>query len=125
MKVPRKYISRQAEISTAYIEAVNKHMDEFMSGKVEEILHIKDIAGILCLHPVHLSNTVKIYTGHHPCYFFEKRIIAEAKKLLNDPSISIAAVAMKLSYDSSNFTKFFKAYEGMTPSEYRRTSFPR
>lgn len=120
MKIPQKYIGRQAEITESFIRELNNHMDDFMAGRVEEMLHIKDIAGIMFLHPVHVSNIVKLYTGHHPCFFFEERILAEAKALLADQALSISDVASRLTYDTSNFTKFFKEYEGMTPSAYRK-----
>jgi len=120
MKIPQKYISRQAEITASFIYELNKHMDDFMAGTVEEMFHIKDIAGIMCLHPVHVSNVIKLHTGLHPCYFYEQRIVKEAKALLANPDLSINDVASRLTYDPSNFTKFFKELENMTPSQYRR-----
>ena len=121
VKIPQKYISRQAEITELFIRELNKHMDDFMAGRVHEMYHIKDIAGIMCLHPVHVSNVVKLFTGHHPCFFFEERIVAEAKTLLANPAMSISNVASRLTYDTSNFTKFFKEYTGITPSAYRKS----
>jgi YesN/AraC family two-component response regulator len=119
MKVPKKYLNRQAEITASFLTEMNKHMDDFMSGRVEEMLHLKDIASIMCLHPVHISNVIKLHTGCHPCHFYELRIAKEAKALLANPALSISDVANKLTYDNSNFTKFFKVYEGMTPSAFR------
>ncbi len=120
MKIPQKYLSRQAEITESFLYELNKHMDDFMAGTVEEMFHIKDIAGIMCLHPVHVSNVIKLHTGLHPCHFYEKRIIKEAKALLSNSSLSINDVAVRLTYDPSNFTKFFKEFENMTPSQYRK-----
>lgn len=120
MKLPQKYINRQAEITESFIRELNRHMDDFMAGRVEEMFHIKDIARIMCLHPVHVSNVVKLYTGKHPCYFYEQRILNEAKGLLANPALTIGEVAFRLTYDTSNFTKFFKELEGMTPSQYRK-----
>ncbi len=120
MKIPQKYLSRQAEITESFMQVMNKHMDDFMAGRVAEMFHIKDIASIMCLHPVHISNVIKLYTGFHPCHFYELRIAREAKTLLSDPSLSISNVASRLTYDTSNFTKFFKEYEGITPTEYRK-----
>ena len=118
-KIPLKYLNRQDEITMLFLKEMNKHLDDFMAGRVEEMFHLKDIAGMMFLHPVHVSNVIKINTGHHPCYFYELRIIEEAKKLLADLSLTISAVAGRLTYDKSNFTKFFKQYAGITPTEYR------
>lgn len=123
MPIPKKYFSRQAEISASFIRVLNQHMDEFMAGRLEEMGHIRDIAGVLCLHPTHVSAIVKAHTGRHPCYFFEQRILQEAKILLADPAVTVSSVASRLTYDASNFTKFFKEYEGVTPTEYRRQLF--
>ncbi|WP_090102815.1 AraC family transcriptional regulator [Chitinophaga sp. CF118] len=119
MKLPQKYMNRQAEITASFLEEMNKHIDDFMAGRVEEMFHLKDIAGIMCLHPVHISNVIKLHTGFHPCHFYEQRIVEEAKKLLSDNTLTIGDVATRLTYDKSNFTKFFKQYEGMTPTVYR------
>lgn len=120
MKIPQKYLSRQAEITELFMQVMNKHMDDFMAGRAAEMFHIKDIASIMCLHPVHISNVIKLHTGFPPCYFYELRIAREAKALLSDPSLSVSNVANRLTYDTSNFTKFFKEYEGVTPTEYRK-----
>ena len=42
-----------------------------------------------------------------------------ARELLRDPSRSVAAIAAQLTYDPSNFTKFFKRFQGCTPKQYR------
>jgi transcriptional regulator GlxA family with amidase domain len=100
---------------------MNKHIDDFMAGRVEEMFHLKDLARIMCLHPVHISNVIKLHTGFHPCHFYELRIAQEAKTLLSDFTLSVSDVANRLTYDTSNFTKFFKEYGGMTPTAYRKS----
>ncbi|MFD1874927.1 helix-turn-helix domain-containing protein [Hymenobacter bucti] len=120
MRIPQQYLSRQAEISASFVRVMNQQMDDFMAGRLEEMGHIKDIASVMCLHPTHVSAIVKAHTGRHPCYFFEQRILQEAKALLADPAATVSSVAARLTYDASNFAKFFKLYEGITPSEYRR-----
>lgn len=121
MKVPKKYLNRQAEITELFLQEMNKHIDDFMAGRVEEMFHLKDLARIMCLHPVHISNVIKLHTGFHPCHFYELRIAQEAKTLLSDFTLSVSDVANRLTYDTSNFTKFFKEYGGMTPTAYRKS----
>lgn len=120
VNIPVKYLNRQKEITERFLHEMNKHMDEFMAGKVENMFSLKEIAGIMCLHPVHISNVIKLDTGFHPCHFYELRILSEAQKLLADFSLTIGEVAHRLTYDNSNFTKYFKEYNGMTPSDYRK-----
>ncbi|PSL44807.1 AraC-like DNA-binding protein [Chitinophaga niastensis] len=118
--LPQKYQSRKAEITETFIAAVNKHIDQIVDGSVDHMYHIKDIAGLMFIHPVHLSNTIKLHTGNAPCYFFEKRLMDEAKKMLGNPLMTITDIAARLTFDNSNFTKFFKRFEGVTPSQYRQ-----
>ena len=120
-RIPDEYVSRKAEILAQFKLVLEKHLDDLMAGRIDKMLEIKEIADILCLHPVHLSKVIKLETGHHACYFYEQRILQEAKKLLADTSLPIGAIAHKLDYDVSNFTKFFKKFSGMTPSLYRKS----
>jgi AraC-like DNA-binding protein len=121
MKLPKKYLSRQQEITEAYIAAVNEHVDDIVAGRADEMMHVKDLAQKLFIHPVHLSNTIRLFTGNSPCYYFETKVIDEARRMLADQTRTIADIARQLTFDTSNFTKFFKAHAGVTPSVFRKS----
>lgn len=110
---------RQKQILTQYIAALDKHVLELKEGKASEALEIKDFANMLHIHPVHLSNTVKEVTGQSTCSLYEERLLAAAKDLLLNSNLSIKQVAQQLTYDPSNFTKFFKHFTGITPKQFR------
>ncbi|HVI46429.1 MAG TPA: AraC family transcriptional regulator [Chitinophaga sp.] len=120
MAIPQKYLSRQAELTEIFIHEVDKHIDDIVAGRTDVMYHIKDIARIMFVHPVHLSNTIKLYSGHAPCYFFENRLMDEAKRMLRDTDLSITDIATRLTFDNSNFTKFFKRFAGVTPGAWRK-----
>lgn len=120
-KIPDVYVSRKAEILSQFKEVLDGHLDDVMTGRINKMFDLKEIADFIGLHPVHLSNVIKLETGHHACYFFEQRILLEAKKLLNDTNLPIGTIARTLDYDTSNFTKFFKRFMGITPSIYRKS----
>jgi AraC family transcriptional regulator, regulatory protein of adaptative response / methylphosphotriester-DNA alkyltransferase methyltransferase len=111
--------SRQKEIVLQYITELDKHMQELKAGQVEIMHEISDFANILHIHPVHLSNTVKQVTGRSSCDLFEERLVNLSKELLATTSLPVAGIARQMTYDPSNFTKFFKKYVGMTPKKYR------
>jgi AraC family transcriptional regulator of adaptative response / methylphosphotriester-DNA alkyltransferase methyltransferase len=46
--------------------------------------------------------------------------MSEARRCLQEGQLSIAGIADRLTFDTSNFTKFFKRFEGITPSVYRQ-----
>lgn len=103
-----------------FLQLVDEHLADITEGRADKMYHIKDFAKRMFIHPVHLSNTIKALTGHSPCFFFEEKLMLAAKKMLQDPGQSIAQIANRLTFDTSNFTKFFKRFEGVTPSEYRK-----
>ncbi|WP_425549806.1 helix-turn-helix domain-containing protein [Chryseobacterium ginsenosidimutans] len=43
-----------------------------------------------------------------------------SKKMLMNTNLSIAVIAKKLTYDPSNFSKFFKNWTSQTPGQFRK-----
>jgi AraC family transcriptional regulator, regulatory protein of adaptative response / methylphosphotriester-DNA alkyltransferase methyltransferase len=117
--IPKKILARQYEITADYQRLVVAHLADIEAGRVTEMLEIRDFAARLFLHPTHLSNTVRLTTGASPCDFFEARIVEIAQRLLRDTARPVADIAAQLTYDPSNFTKFFKHFTGQTPTQYR------
>ena len=117
--IPKKLLARQHEIVADYYRAVDRHLADVVAGRATEMLEIRDFAGQLCIHPTHLSNTIRLTTGHPPCYYFEAQILEASRQLLRDTTRTVADIAANLTYDPSNFTKFFKRFQGCTPKQYR------
>ena len=112
--------TRPTEITQAFIQILEQHLEDILTGKAEEYLGIRDLAEKLFIHPTHLSNTIKATTGKSPCEICHEQTIAKAQQLLSDPALSVSAVAKKLTYDPSNFTKYFKHRTGLIPSEFKK-----
>ena len=106
-------------ITREYFAFLDRHPDDLLAGRETEMLHINGIAQRLFIAPVHLSNTVKLITGNHPCYYFDKKIIDLARHLLLETQLSSAEIARRLTFDPSNFNKFYKKLTGETPSQFR------
>lgn len=113
------YSPRQKEIVDTYAAELDRHLSAIKSGEADKMLEIGDFAKILHIHPTHLSNTVHKVLGVSACNIFEDKILTMAKDMLLNTNQTIAQIARQLTYDPSNFTKFFKTYEGMTPKQYR------
>jgi AraC family transcriptional regulator, regulatory protein of adaptative response / methylphosphotriester-DNA alkyltransferase methyltransferase len=111
--------SRKKEIVQQYLAELDKHIQQLKEGKADKALEIKDFAGMLYVHPVHLSNTIKEVTGLSTCNLYENRLLDVSKELLLTTILPIAQIARQLTYDPSNFTKFFKTYTGTTPKKFR------
>ena len=112
--------SRPEEITSAYLKALDNHLTDIVEGREVDVKEINEIAELLHIHPTHLSNTIKLATGKSACYFYEHKIIEIAKSLLEQHTKTITEIAHLLTYDPSNFTKFFKSYVQKTPSQYRK-----
>jgi len=123
--IPKKILARQHEITADFTRLVHAHIDDLVAGRATEALEIRDFAGQLCIHPTHLSNTIKQATGEAACAIYERRLVAVAQELLLEPGRTIANVAAQLTYDPSNFTKFFKHFVGVTPRQFREESWAR
>jgi AraC family transcriptional regulator of adaptative response / methylphosphotriester-DNA alkyltransferase methyltransferase len=118
-KLPHKIAARQHEITADFMAVIDRHLADLLEGHVTDMYEIRDIADELHIHPTHLSNTIKLTTGKSPCYFFENKIMAIARTMLHDNRRTIADIAITLTFDPSNFTKFFKRFQGVTPRQYR------
>jgi AraC family transcriptional regulator, regulatory protein of adaptative response / methylphosphotriester-DNA alkyltransferase methyltransferase len=113
-------ITRPKELTKQYIELLDAHIAELQAGMVDTAMAIGDFAEKLFVHPVHLSNTIKEVTGQSTCDLYEERLLAAAQHLLRHTDKNIGDIAIQLTYDPSNFTKFFKAYTGLTPKRWRQ-----
>jgi AraC-like DNA-binding protein len=119
MHTTKKILSRQHEITTDYLNALDKHLSDIVEGRTAVMLEIKGIANTLHIHPTHLSNTIRLTTGRSACSFFEEKILQIAKTMLEKNEHSVSSIATALTYDPSNFTKFFKSFTSKTPKQYR------
>lgn len=115
-------MERPKEIIAQYLTELEKHLEDLKRGDAHSTFEIQDIARIMHIHPTHLSNTIKEQLGQSPCDIYEEKLMDIARELIRTTDLSISAIARQLTYDPSNFTKFFKHFEGMTPKQFREQS---
>ncbi|MBB6369700.1 helix-turn-helix domain-containing protein [Chryseobacterium shigense] len=113
-------MKRSEEITIRYFNFLEKHIQEVIMGIAPEFMELNEIAGELAVSHKHLTDTIKKEKGQHPCFFYDEKIIDEAKKMIADSDRSIAEIARVFTYDPSNFSKFFKKLTGVTPGEFRK-----
>lgn len=112
--------ARKKEIVQQYITALDNYIQQLKKGETNEVKEIREFAEMLHIHPVHLSNTIKEVTGRSTCSLYEERLVNVSKELLLTTNLPIGQIAEQLTYDPSNFTKFFKHYTGTTPKQFRQ-----
>lgn len=119
MKENNKQV-RGKEITEKYFEFLDQHIADVISGKASDFMEINKIAFELSLSHQHLTDTIQQNTHHHPCYYYDLKIIEKAKEMLLEKEESISEIAKLLTYDPSNFSKFFKKFVGLTPGQFRK-----
>jgi len=121
IKSEQEILKRSKEITQTYFQFLDKHIADVVSGKVSDFMEINQVARELFISHKHLTNTVQKETGNHPCHFYDQKIINQAKRMLSETDESISEIARILTYDPSNFSKFFKKMAGITPGQFRNS----
>ncbi len=117
-----KKARRSIEITNEYLDFLDRHIDDVVSGRSAGFMELNQIARELAVSHKHLTDVVQKEKGNHPCHFYDAKIMDRAKDLLLHTDISIAQIALTLTYDPSNFSKFFKKWTGETPGNFRSTN---
>lgn len=112
-------MKRSEEITKSYFDFLDQHIDDVVNGVVPEFMELNQIAKALFLSHQHLTDTVQNEMGHHPCYYYDWKIIEKIKSELQKSDAPIAEIARSFTYDPSNFSKFFKKFVGETPKRWR------
>ncbi|MDO4492955.1 MAG: helix-turn-helix domain-containing protein [Clostridia bacterium] len=86
-----------------------------------EDVKIHEITDKLLLNPAQLSRAFKKATGYTPKQYMMLNRVARAKELLIHTDRSVNDIGTSSGFqDTSNFIRYFKQEEGVTPNEYRR-----
>jgi AraC-like DNA-binding protein len=112
-------MTRPEEITLRYINLIDEHLTNLVLNVTDQMLEIEDFAKLLFIHPTHLANTIKGMTGTSACGIYQLKIIERALRLLADASLPIKDIAYMLTYEPSQFTKWFKRITKLTPGQYR------
>jgi AraC family transcriptional regulator len=86
-------------------------------------LNIETLSRVAGLSRPHFFSLFKSNTGLTPALFLNTLRMEAATHILIDTKEPLSDVALDLGFDAhSNFTRFFRQHQGVTPSEYRRTT---
>jgi len=96
---------------------VKKYIDEHY----EENITLRDLSEIAYLNQCYLSELFKEKFGESFLSYLTKIRIAQARKLLVNPRLTVYQVARQVGYqDQAYFSRLFKKKTGMNPIDYRR-----
>lgn len=113
-----KAVQRNNKVKNHQI--INK-IKGFIRSHYDRGLTLEEIAESVYLSPYYISRIFKEEQGITVMDYLTKVRIEEAKKLLRNPKYNIDEISGKLGYsDPSYFSKVFRRYEGMSPSQFRQ-----
>lgn len=118
------------DISTNYREKENnndrgklalfKEVEQYILDNIKEEFDLEMISAKFNLSPFYFSRIFKDVLGYNFSDYINVVRIRKAKELLKDDSESIKEICYTVGYSDPNyFSKVFKKYEGVTPTEYK------
>lgn len=104
-------------------ERLNKAI-EYIRKNVGVKIHTQDVADSICMSRRQLLRLFLRCFGCSIDEYIRRVKIEYANQLLVQTELPIAAVAERLGFsDASAFVNFYKRYEGITPSGYRKNKY--
>ena len=98
-----------------------KRVAEFIEENLAEELSLTALAGIVDLSLYHFARAFKQSFGAPPHRYHMTRRIDRARSLLQRPTLSVTQIGIQLGFrETSSFTKAFRKFTGLTPTDYRR-----
>ncbi|NSW92111.1 MAG: AraC family transcriptional regulator [Firmicutes bacterium] len=109
-------ISKNIELRDKVIEYIDKNYNDSM-------LSVEKIADYFSVSPSYLSRFIKDHIGYSITDYIHEVRLQKAKELLKNSEKTVAEIAEEVGYNSlHNFSRVFKRYENITPTEYRASA---
>lgn len=111
---------REISIKSPDATFLDKVLDLLEANHNNALFGIEEFTVEIGLSRMQLHRKLKALTGHSPGEFLRQFRLEKAKKLLKLPGIQVSEVAYQTGFNNlSNFTKAFKDFTGLTPSEFK------
>ncbi len=113
--------SRDNEFQTDYIGRINKAL-EFVDNNLDSDLTLEIVSKAAFYSPFHFHRIFKAITSETlNQYITRRRIEKAAAVLMRKPEVSITELSLRYGFTSnSSFTRAFKKFYGLSPSEFRK-----
>jgi AraC family transcriptional regulator len=93
---------------------------EYIEANLDREIELTALADTAGMSPHYFSELFKQSLNFSPYQYVLRRRIEHARKLLNDPGVSVFEAAVRSGFsDQSHFTKIFRRVVGVTPTGYR------
>ena len=117
----RQFITRE-EINHTLIKKFIELLDDYITSKAlrDGLPTVAYFADKCCLSSGYFGTLVRVETGRTAKDIIADHVLAYAKQLLNDGTLTITMISNRLGFEyPQHFVRFFKSHTGKTPSAYR------
>jgi AraC family transcriptional regulator len=98
-----------------------KRVTEFIEEHLSEHIPLTALAELVDLSLYHFAHAFTQSFGMPPHRYHWARRMDRAKSLLRMPALSVTQIGSQIGFcETSSFTRAFRKFTGLTPSEYRR-----
>ncbi len=112
--------SSNRSVSNNIDEILLNEFNFLLTKNIKHSRSVKYYADRLAISTKKLNSMLKEYTGKRAKEYIEERIISDAKKLLLETPDTIKQISYTMGFtEPTNFNKFFKKYNSITPLQYR------
>lgn len=109
--------TRKACVDYQSVDLAKKYIEENYNKNIS----LEDVSRKVGLNPSYFSRIFKSTTGANFVDYRTEIRINKAKELLNMPNKSVIEITFDIGFnDTTHFTRLFKKFTGITPTEYRQ-----
>jgi AraC-like DNA-binding protein len=113
----------QSQESNVPISTFERFQD-LLVKECPRIHKVNDFAGLLNTTPQNINAICRKHSGKSASELITSQLLLEAKRYILHTENTISEIAFTLSFnDPSNFVKFFKKHENLTPVRFREKYF--
>lgn len=95
------------------------NLKDYINENLHREITLKELADTVYFNPTYFVRRFKILWGVSPMKFVLNARINKAKELMLSTTLSVSEIAEKCGFNSIHyFSRTFKNYEGISPSEY-------
>ncbi len=106
--------------NTDHTNDLIRQAKEYIDRHFQKDMSLDDISRELNISPYYFSKLFKEETGENFVEYVTGRRMERAKQLLKNPDLSIKEVCVEAGYSDPNyFSRIFKKYQGVSPTEYK------